>query len=292
MPSGRPALPLKNTAANRFLPWIVALMVYLAALGLAGALTLDSALGRWQSERSATLTVQVPPADAQTTEARVAAALDALRGAPGVAAARPLPRNELVALLEPWLGAGNVAPDLPLPRLIDVTLTPGATPDLRALETRLKAAVPGAEIDDHRLWLDRLAAAARSLQAVALAVVLAVGAAAVGTVVFTTKTSLAVHHEVVEVLHLIGAHDAFVAHVFARQALSLGLRGGLLGVGLAALTLAPVWHFTAGVESPLVPRLVVTPVAVAALAMLPVASALVAMVTARVTVLRALARMP
>ena len=292
MPRRGPALPLRDDGASRFLPWIVALMVYLAALALAAALVLDATVGHWQSGRSDTLTVQVPPAEGQATDDRVAAALEVLRHTPGVVAARALERAELVALLEPWLGKGNIGTDLPLPWLIDVSLAADAVLDSRALEARLTAAVPGAEIDDHGVWLGRLAAAARSIQAVALAGVLAIFAAAVGTVVFTTRTSLAVHHEVVEVLHLIGAHDAFVAGAFARQALRTGLRGGVLGLALAAITLALVGHFGAGVEAPLVPRLSLSLAGLGALAALPLASALIAMVTARMTVLRALARMP
>lgn len=284
-------MPLQDAAANRFLPWIVALMVYLAALALAGALVLDSAVARWRSGQDNTLTVQVPPAENGAPSAQAAAALEALRDTRGVAAARLLRRDELVALLEPWLGRGNVAPDLPLPHLIDVRLTPGAAPSLAVLEARLKAVAPKAEIDDHGVWLDQLAAAARTLQAVAFAVVLAIGGVAVGTVVFTTRTSLAVHHETVELLHLIGAHDTFVARAFARQALWLGLRGGLLGFALAAATLAVVRHVTVGLEAPLLPRPSLTLAALGVLAALPVVSALVAMVTARMTVLRALQRM-
>ncbi len=288
----RPALPLQDVAANPFLSWIVALMIYLAALALTTALVLGDAVARWQGGRSDTLTVQVPPARDGATDAAVAAALEALRDAPSIAAARALEWHELVALLEPWLGEGNVASDLPLPRLIDVTIVPGATPDLAALEARLEAVAPGTRVDDHGVWIARFATAARSLQAVAYVGVLAIFAAAVGTVVFTTRTNLAVHHDVVEVLHLIGAHDGFISGAFARQALWLGLRGGVLGLLLAAITLGLVWVFAAGLETPLLPRLSLTPPGLAALAALPLASALIAMVTARVTVQRALARMP
>ncbi len=42
----RPVLPLAADAANRFLPWIVGLMVYLAALALTGAFVLDTTIAR------------------------------------------------------------------------------------------------------------------------------------------------------------------------------------------------------------------------------------------------------
>jgi len=289
----RPLLPLPADATNRFLPWIVALMVFLAALALAGGLVLDAGVARWRAGQSEKLTVQLPPPDRVAEGARrVAAVLRALDRVPDVAEARALKRDELVALLEPWLGRGNVAPDLPLPRLIDVTLAPGTSIDSRALERRLAAVVPGTVVEDHARWLDRLAAAARAAQAVALAIVAAIGLAAVGTVVFTTRTSLAVHHDAIEILHLMGAQDSFVARAFARRALWLGLRGGLIGLGLAALAMSAMRYFAGAIEAPLLPRLALDPAGLAALAALPVASALIAMLTARVTVLRTLARMP
>ncbi len=292
MATSYPTLPLKGDPASRFLPWIVALKVYLAALALAGALALNGAVAEWQGARAGTITVQVPPPGADDDTDHVDAAVAVLRATPGVAQADALARAEIVALLEPWLGAGNVDVELPLPWLIDVKLD-GETPlDTAALDARLKAAAPGAEIDDHGEWLPRVASAARSVQFAALAVVLAIVAATVGTVVFTTRTSLALHHDTVEVLHLIGAQDSFIARSFGRLALRLGLKGGLIGLVLAALTLAAVGTFASGLEAPLLPRLSLTPAAYLALALLPVASALVAMATARVTVLRALAAMP
>ena len=290
-------LALDNDPANRYLPWIVALMVFLAALALAGAMVLGSSAGRWQSGHSDRMTVQVPPVEdsfdnARATIDRAAAVAEVLRGAAGIADARHLERHELVVLLEPWLGTGNVSPELPLPGLIDVVVAPGASPDPRALELRLADVAPGVRVDAHGQWLGRLAATALTLQVVAVIVVLAIAAAAAATVVFSTRTSLAVHRETIEVLHLIGAHDGFVARAFERNALWMGLRGGLIGLGLGALTFVVVGQVSAGLEAPLMPRFSLTPGGLMVLGSLPLVSAAIAMVTARFTVLRALADMP
>ena len=289
-------LALDADPANRYLPWIVALMVYLAALALASAMVLGSSAGRWQSGQSDRMTVQVPPIEgsldnAQATMDRAAAVAALLRDTAGIADARHFERDELVALLEPWLGVGNVSPELPLPGLIDVVVAPGARPDPRALELGLQEIAPGARVDAHGQWLDQLAATARTLQVVALIVVLAIASAA-ATVVFSTRTSLAVHRETIEVLHLIGAQDGFVARAFERNALWMGLRGGLIGLGLGALTFVVIGQVSVGLDAPLMPRFSLTPGGMMALGALPLVSAAIAMVTARITVLRALADMP
>ena len=152
-------------------------------------------------------------------------------------------------------------------------------------------------LDDHRLWLDRLAGLVLSIEATALTIVLLIGAAAVLTVVFTTRAGLAVHHAVIEVLHLIGAKDGYIAQQFERQARGLGLRGGLVGLALTAVTLIAIGHASAalsifGDQVRLLPSLALAPWHWLVLALLPLAAAAIAMLTARLTVLRALRRMP
>ena len=60
---------------------------------------------------------------------------------------------------------------------------------------------------------------------------------ATAAVIFTTRTGLAVHRDVIEVLHLIGARDSYIANGFAYHAWWTGLRGGLFGAILAAASL-------------------------------------------------------
>lgn len=289
-------IPLNRDSSVRFLPWIIALMVYLAGLALAGTLVLQAALAHWNQSLNGTLTVQVPPPDAGKPDP-LPAVLALLRGTPGVVSAEALSRAATAKLIEPWLGTELTPDELALPRLVDLRIDPRAPPDLAALRARLAAAAPGAALDDHRLWLDRLAQLVMSIEATALAIVVLIGGAAVLTVVFTTRAGLAVHHAVVEVLHLIGARDGYIAAQFQRQALELGLRGGLVGLLLTAATLIGIGHAGAatalfGDEVRLLPSLSLTVWQWPLLAALPVAAALIAMLTARFTVLRALKRMP
>jgi cell division transport system permease protein len=286
-------LPLDRDETGRFLPWIVAAMSFLAVLALAGALALQAVAERWDSGLSGTLTVQVAPAAGRgpaTLPARVEAALGVLRATPGVARAEPLPQAAVEGLLAPWLGAqGDLMRELPLPALIDVELAGGGRGDrvdVAALGARLAQAAPGATVDDHQAWLGDLLGLARAAEALALGIVLMVALALALAVVFVARAGLAIHAEVVELLHLIGAPDAYVARQFQRHVLGLAARGAFGGGAAAALTLLGLGLAWGGALP--------APGALgwAALAAVPPAAAALAALTARLTVLRALARMP
>ncbi len=292
----RPDIPFGRDGSARFLTAIVGVMVYLAALALAGTLALDGVLHRWDASLTGTVTVELPAVTAgQPPDGNLHAALDVLAATPGVAKAQPLDRDATLKLLEPWLGTDLPADDLALPRLIDVRLA--GRIDAATLKTRLATAAPGAVLDDHRDWVDRLVSLALSIETTALAILVLISAAAVFTVIFTTRAGLAVHHDVIDLLHLIGAHDGYIAHQFEREALWLGLKGGIVGLGLAGVTLAALAHAADAASqlsdtAKLLPRVDLSPWSWSALLLLPVAAALIAMVTARLTVLRALARLP
>jgi cell division transport system permease protein len=181
--------------------------------------------------------------------------------------------------------------DFDIPRLIDVRVDPETGPDLTTVKRRL-AGVSGILVDDHGIWLENLVKLARSVEVIALAIVLCIAFAAVATVIFTTRSGMAVHHGTIEVLHLIGAQDVYIARQFQFHAMVWGLCGGLAGLGLATLTLAALMALAGGVDLPLFPASTLAPWQWVGLAAMPVAAALITMMTARITVLRALVKMP
>lgn len=296
----RSDLPLDRDASGRFLPWIIGFMVYLAALTLAATMAANDMVSRWQAGLTGKLTIQVmpdladpnldgPDVDGDNGE-RVDRVLDALAETPAVAGVELLDDEDVARLLEPWLGSGLMLADLPLPGLIAVELRDGATADLAALRQQLAEVAPGTTVDDHERWLGDLATLAHSVELLAGVVLSLVGTAAIVTVVFATRTGLSIHRRVIELVHLIGARDSYIARQFEAHALRLGLAGGVLGAGLAALTLLGLGHLLAEIETPLLPPLSLRPWQWLALAMLPVVAAVIAMLTARLTVLRTLNR--
>ncbi|HTH98457.1 MAG TPA: cell division protein [Stellaceae bacterium] len=295
-------LPLETDGSGRFLPWLTALMVYLAALAIGGAMSLSGAIDRWDAGLAGTLTVQLPrPVDGTPLAAKdVNAALDALRKTPGIVSATQLGDDAQAQLLKPWLGDKADALSLPLPVLVDVHVADGAAIDTDGLQKRLNAIVPGAAVATHDRWLGRLFRVARAIEVTAFAIVALIAVAAVATIVFVVRTGLLIHSHVIDLLHMIGARDSFVARQFQWHAFRLGLRGGIIGVVAAALTIAAFYAVgmmgANGGEQAVMPSLGLTANGVSAAVilavLLPFCAGGIGLLTARLTVLGALGRLP
>ena len=287
----RQAVPLDRDASGRYLPLLVAIMVYLAALALAGAFAMNKLAERWDNGLSGALTVQIP-AEAAAADPQLGAVVEALGALPGVLSVEPLEARQMNALLEPWLGEALLTGDLPLPRLIAVTVDTANPPDITEMRRQVLELAPGSLVDDHQRWLGRLLDLTRAVEVMAIVVVALVIFAACIMVAFVTRMGLAAHEQAIELLHLIGAQDSYVARQFQNHALSLGLRGGLLGLALALPTLYLARTLLQRIDSGLLPDLGIRSYEWSLLILLPVAAALITMLTARITVLRTLSRLP
>ena len=234
-------------------------MVYLAAMALAGAVFANGLIDRWRSDLTDAVTVQIlPNAEGETTQdqaARVAAAVKFLTDVPGITSAAPVAHEEIVRLLEPWLGSGNIIDDLPLPALIAVHLQPDAAFNLPEIKRRLAEAVPGAVLEDHKPWLADLARLARGIEALTLLTLVLVAVASILIIVFVSRSALAQHQEVIQVLSLIGARDAYIAGQLQAYAFRLATLGAALGVALAIATIFAAAKLLGEAETNLMPEL-------------------------------------
>ena len=221
------------TISGRALVAVVAIMTFLASLTTGAVMLVRAAANEWQAEVAREVTIQVRPAAGRDIEADIAKAAAIARAASGVAEVRPYSKEEAARLLEPWLGTGLPLDDLPVPRIIVVRIAPGAAPDLAQLRQTLGEQVPAASLDDHRGFVDRMRAMSGAALAGGIGVLVLVLVATVLSVTFATRAAMATNRPVIEVLHLIGAKDNFIAGHFQRHFLQLGLKGGLIGGGSA-----------------------------------------------------------
>ena len=246
-------------------------MAFLAALALGASLIADRAAEGWQAGLANRITVQIAPPETGDPRRALAArkraaALSVLNATPGIAHAASLSDKEIEALVEPWIGKAGMVDGIPLPRLIDADITPGADIDMSALTARVKAAAPHAVLDDHRRWIARLEGLADTVRYAAYGILLPIAGATAAVVTFATHAGLDAHHEMVALLHQMGAlrqlhrqrsierHyflSALAAGSLARHGVAALLfvgavalrirrrRGGALPAGPPSLSLAP-----------------------------------------------------
>ncbi len=284
-----PLLP-EAGAGGAPLTAVIAVISFLAVLAMAAVLMINTAASEWTSSLRSEVTVQIKGTDAAEIETRMAAAMRVLETTEGVLEVSSISQDEAAELLEPWLGEGNAAAFLNVPAIIEVKIAPGLRNDLDLLRNRLDAAAPSAVLDDHASWHDRLATAARSGQALAFAVFLIVMGAACAISIFAARAGLAANHEIVSVLHLVGATDDFIAAEVQRRFFVLGLRGSIVGLTAALLALglaALAIRSGIGTDS-FLPSFALGGWLVLWLLSVPIVTCLVTALTARLTVMRTL----
>ena len=232
-----PLVPV-HTAASRALVGVIAILTFLAALCAGGAVLVASSSQQWRSAIGREATIQVRPSPQRDMEADLLLAADLARRTPGIRAIEVPTKAEAERSLEPWLGRSLDLGDLPVPRLVILRLGDGAQPDFSDLKRRLAAAVPGATLDDHGAWLTRLSSMAQTIVAIGAGLALLVLVAAALAAAFATQGAMAGNREVVEVLHMVGADDAFIAREFQRRFFRMGLKGSLAGSFFALAAIA------------------------------------------------------
>ena len=229
-----PRLVNSDSIANRALVIVIAIMTFLGTLtGGAASLVRDASVD-WTSSVTREMTIQVKPVLGRDVGADVSLAQKLALSSPGVLQAYALSKEDSSAMLKPWLGSGLDLSDLPVPILINVRFDPTKRPDSISLAASLKTQLPNSVLDDHRSWADRLYVVTNGLVAIAFIVLCLVLAAMGLAVAFATRGAMAGSREIIDVLHLVGASDGFIAKEFQRHFLGLGVAGALTGGGIAA----------------------------------------------------------
>jgi len=282
LPEGRMAGPM---------PWVIAIMMFLTVLAAAAGLGLAGAAGRLHDQIGGRVTIQIVEASPSLRARQSQAAAAAIRGLPGVSAVRPVPEEEIQRLLEPWLGAGVAGTDLPVPALIDVDLTPEGRRGLDRLRAAVAAVAPSARVDDNAQWLAPLAQLIGALKWLAAILVLLMVGATAATVVLAARAALDTHRNTIEILHLMGATDVQVARLFQRRIALDAAFGGLIGFIVAGAVLIAIGRRVSALGSELLGSAAIPAEGWLALLALPAFGVILAMMVARLTILRALGRM-
>jgi len=212
-----------------------AAMGFLAVFTLAMSLASGRLADRWGAELARTSTLRIS-APVDQLPAQTEAALRVLKTTPGIAGARALTAQEHRALLAPWFGPDMPVDTLPIPQLIEVTET-SAGYDAAGLRLRLSAEVPGAILDDHTRWRRPLVRAATRLRTLGWVSILLIATVTGAMITLAANAALAANAQVISVLRLVGARDAYIANAFVRRFTLRAALGASAGTGLGMLAI-------------------------------------------------------
>ncbi|WP_245412406.1 cell division protein FtsX [Notoacmeibacter ruber] len=245
-PKPTPIIPRQNVA-GRALTLVIAIMTFLCCLTTGAVSLVADAATRWQSQIAREATIQIRPGEDFDMAEALQRARTIAAEFPGVIDTQIIDDEETSRLLEPWLGTGLDLSELPVPRLILLTIDETSPPDFPALRAALTAEIENLSLDDHRSWVDRLVKMAGTTIVIGITVLVMMIIATILTVVFATRGAMAGNDPIIEVLHFVGAEARFIAREFRRHFLLIGLRGAVTGGGVALLIfgLFHVWSLNA-----------------------------------------------
>ena len=276
------------------MPWVIAIMIALTVVAAASGLALRNAAQTASADVEGGVTVQVVSAAPAERNRQALAALATLRGAPGVVSARVVPQEELNALVEPWLGTrpGDDVEALPIPALLDVRLAGHATPDrIAALRARLARNAPAARVDAQAGWLTPVFSAIHALQWLAGGLIALLALATVAAVLLASRNALGNHRDTIEIVHMLGGTDNQIARIFQRSMAMDAAAGGIVGLLVGVIVVVLLGRQFAALGSGMTTSAGLLWSDWIVIAAIPLAGEALAVVTARVSVLRNLRRM-
>ena len=267
-------------------------MVALTVLAAGAGLSLGNLAGDARSELSGGATVQILDADPTQRAAQAQAAQEALQTMDIVAQSRLVPQDELDALLEPWLGESGDAETVPVPALIDVRL--GGRADeaaIEALRDRLASVAPDARVDAQSSWLRPVFNALTSLQYLALALVLLLAVTSAAAVFLAARSALGNNRETIAIVHLLGGTDGQIAQLFQRAILFDSILGGIVGLVLGLAAVLGLGYQFSALDSGMIASASLDWIDWILIAAIPILGVVLAVATARFTVLAAVRKM-
>jgi cell division transport system permease protein len=212
----------------------VGFLAFVAAFALGAILNARRDVVLWDSRVFGRLTVQIMPEGLDPPPAEIPAAIAVLKSLPGVVSADVMTKTDNLALVRPWLGQNSALDSLPFPALIDVTLAPGAAPDITDVQKRLLASAPHAIIDDHRQWISELWPTTNPSSWMAALLLCVSVFAFVSVFISATRTQISTHWNNVELIRLFGATDWRVAQLCGTQPVIPVVLSSAAGTALCA----------------------------------------------------------
>jgi len=281
-------IALPRDDAGRFLPWIIAFMVYLAAMLLVISFTLGNTIEASRNAQIESFSVHIPYNEKEKDLGEKV--LSIVKSQDGVLQANILGNIKIKEMVEPWFGKSDSVLNLPLPIIIEAKIKSGSNIDYTKLLAKIQSVAAAATLDDHKKWLKQFSDLVNIIQTSLFVITLMIVFATTCIVIFACKTSLKIHRMTVNLLHRLGALDCYIAKQFQNYAALITLKGSFVGSGFAAGSLIALSITAKSINSPLFPAFNFSISHCLILFALPIIMSLIALLVVRFSVLSSLKR--
>jgi len=271
------------------MPWIIAIMMFLTILAAALGLALGHGLVQMHQQLAGGYTIQLVEADATKRDAQLRTISALLDKQDNVLAFSIVPQEKLRAQLEPWIGGERASEALPIPALIDVEMQPDTSAGaIRSIAKTVRTLVPSAHMDAHARYLEPVETMMRWMIWLAVGLVLLMVIVTSAVVMLAMRSAHNTHRPTIDIMHLLGATDVQIARMFQERMALDAIFGGFMGLAAAAVMLWLLGRGFSSMESGFTHMMAIPWGWWIILVLIPVLGVVLAVLTARITVRRAL----
>lgn len=294
----RSEISTEDDDTSAFMYVLTSIYMYLFIVVLAIVMAINAMADSWKKDIMGSVTVQIIPVedenkhiDTEKTQEQQNKVLQYVENLSAVASVKALDAQTVEKLMTPWLGNKVNISSLPIPVLLDVKLKPNSELNYDEVTRGLRQVSENASIDNHRLWLNRLLKFASSLKNIAMTVLFMVIGICAFSIYYSTRTSLGININTIEILHIIGAKDNYIARQYAKNFVKIGFFAGIIGLIAAIPSIILVAKYGVSTGSGLIKGAQLSTLAWSLIMTTPLLSALYAAAVSYLTVKKSLEKM-
>ncbi len=289
-------IPLEQDIQTRLVITLITLMSFMLILSCAGVIILNNIANKWSSGLENKITIEITAeskngniisqSKIQKETQRV---YKAIKSDSAVKSAKILDEKEIRELISPWVGNDLTLDGIPIPGLIAIETKTADANTIKRLRQTVKSSSKYANLETHKEWLNDFLTLLSSLKTIGTAVAALVFVITITSIATAMHTRLSLYKKDVKLLHLMGADDKYIVKQFTPHAVIITLKGSVIGVLCALLTIIAT---STMIGTTIIPEHNLSILWYATLSLSPIFITFIAYSISRVTLLHTLMKMP
>lgn len=290
-------IAFKSDINKGFLPFITAFMVFLACITLATAIIGNNLTNDWDNRMSNNMTIQVLPDmrnknPNKEIEERIKNITEILKQTPGIKSSYAMSLKETTDLLKPWLGEiGKNKLDIPLPRIITVEVSDIIPLNVRALTDEIKSYSHLITIETYESWISEFTKTLSALQTLLGLIIVLILTTTGITISYATKSGLITNKNVIEIMHMVGAHNNYICKHFSNQMMELSISGGIAGYLISCIVIMVIKNYAGTIDGGIISNFNFSSSIYWYILLIPIIAGVISKITAILTVNKTLNEM-